>query len=71
MNHKYTFLFQSADEDLRSHGFPVAKSVAHDFLIDRDVSWHDAVREFESFLSSIYGYRIELLEQSEDHDIWS
>lgn len=61
MNHKYTFLYEAADEENREIGFPVGQRILNEFVIDRDANWREVVREFENFISSIYGYRIDLM----------
>ena len=61
MNHKYTFQYEAANEFNRDIGYPVSQRIVSEFLIDEDTQWRSVVREFENFLSSIYGYRIDLL----------
>jgi hypothetical protein len=56
MINNYEFIFREKEEDLP--GFPVARHIRYCADIHADEPWSVPLKEFVSFLGSIYGYDI-------------
>jgi hypothetical protein len=56
----YKFEFFNTPETGETYGFPVQKTVSTAFTVNDEDAWHTPMREFIFFLSSIYGYEIDI-----------
>lgn len=56
----YQLSYGTPAEQGDTYGFPVQKSITMNFSVDAADTWHTPMREFLSFLSSIYGYEINI-----------
>jgi hypothetical protein len=54
----YQLSYGTPVEQGETFGFPVQKNVTISFSVSDEDTWHTPMREFLSFLSSIYGYEI-------------
>jgi len=54
----YQLSYSTPVEQGDTCGFPVQKNITINFSVDDADTWHTPMREFLSFLSSIYGYEI-------------
>ena len=56
----YQLSYGTPVEQGETCGFPVQKSITINFSVDDEDTWQTPMREFLSFLSSIYGYEINI-----------
>ena len=57
-NQTYTFSFN--DSDCATPDFPVSRHYRHEVTFDSGIQWTKVADEFFNFLSSVYGYQIDL-----------
>ena len=56
----YKLEFLNQPEQGATYGFPIQKNLTMSFTVNDEDTWHTPMREFISFLSSIYGYEIDI-----------